>query len=272
LLKEMGLGLVLMLAGDGEVARRAGDALIRDQVDDALTEGGFDAVDFGTWDKGFDGARFWVGFTDVRVERGGAVLDATSAVIFPMSIEMRFERGTVATGDGQPTWRFGGVDVDGAFALFSKQVGIAGADLRVDGDAGALGEPFCVFDRPCGRPLRIDGGRIDAFRLEFSRSGRNADVAFAWRSGERCARAHVDGVRIDRGDALSAVGRALLRGEYDGQLRVAQARCTQVDDPNEEIGDDEGVWGPWSRRDRTLDPMLHVLLVSVPEAYEYLVE
>ncbi|NBQ12207.1 MAG: hypothetical protein EBU29_09200 [Gammaproteobacteria bacterium] len=56
MLKELGLGALLFIAGDSELGRRAGDALIADKIGDALEEGGFDAVSLGPWAVGRDEA------------------------------------------------------------------------------------------------------------------------------------------------------------------------------------------------------------------------
>jgi hypothetical protein len=185
----MGLGLVLMLAGDGEMARRAGDALIADKVQDAIEEGGFESVEYESWDKGFDGGRFWVGFEDVRVRRDGASLGARVAVIYPMSVLMDFERGRVRLGPEAGAWRFASVRISGAYSLFRRGLTVEGTNLRHEGPAdelGRFGEAECLFEDACGFGYPLDPSGLERFRLTLERSGRSAGLRFTWPAGDRC--------------------------------------------------------------------------------------
>lgn len=278
MLKEMGLGLVLMLAGDGDVARRAGDALIQDQIDDAIEEGGFTAVRFGSWDKGFDGGRFWLGFTGIEVVRDEAELAADDALIYPMSVALRFERGTVTLlGDGD-RWNFGGVEIDGAWSLFQRSVSVRGEDLRFADRSGRFAVPFCLFGDGCAERVSFDSDAIESFGLVMKRSGTRASFRFAWREDGECMLIDASDFRIPRGEALSAVGRGLLDGSYDGDVRMSRGGCARPTgmldmEAGSVLVDASGHQDArWSSRDERLDGMLGVLMVTVTEAYEYLVE
>lgn len=274
----MGLGLVLMLAGDGDVARRAGDALIQEQIDDAIEEGGFTAVRFGSWDKGFDGGRFWLGFTGIEVVRDGAELAADSAVIYPMSVALRFERGAVTLVEDGDHWNFDGVEIDGDWSLFRRSVSVRGEDLRFADRDGRLAVPFCLFGDECEDPVTFDGEALESFGLVMQRSGTRASFRFAWREAGECMLIDGSDVSIPRGEPLSAVGRGLLDGTYDGDVRMTRGGCVQPTgmlemDAGSILVDAAGHEAArWSARDRRLDGMLSVLMVTVTGAYEYLVE
>jgi hypothetical protein len=279
LLKEMGLGLVLMLAGDGEMARRAGDALIADKVQDAIEEGGFESVEYDSWDKGFDGGRFWVGFDDVRVRRDGASLGARVAVIYPMSVLMDFERGKVRLGPEGGAWRFASVRISGAYSLFSRGLTVEGTNLRHEGrsgDPGGFGEAECLFADACGYGYPLDPSGLERFRLAMERSGRSASLLFTWRVRNLCHEIRADRVEVERGAALSEIGSGLVNNRYDAAVELASGPC---EDAAEGEADGSALAegarihaSTWQARDRSLDEILQILMVSVPEAYEYLVE
>lgn len=275
----MGLGLVLMLAGDGELARRAGDALIADKVQEAIEEGGFESVEYGSWDKGFDGGRFWVGFDDVRVRRDGASLGARVAVIYPMSVRMDFERGRVRLGPEEGAWRFASVRISGAYSLFSRGLTVEGTNLRHEGPAESLagfGDAECLFADACGFGYPLDPSGLERFRLTMDRSGRSASLRFTWRVRDRCHEIRAERVEVARGAALSEIGSGLVANEYGGPVELASGPCAataegEVDGSVLADGARRHV-SAWQARDRSLDEILQMLMVSVPEAYEYLVE
>lgn len=278
MLKEMGLGLVLMLAGDGDMARRAGDALIQDQIDDAIEEGGFSAVRFGNWEKGFDGGRFWLGFSGVEVTRDGAELAADGAVIYPVSVAMRFEQGAVTMLEAGDRWTFSGVEIDGAWSLFKRSVSVRGEGLAFADRSGRFSTPFCLFGQQCADPVSFDGERLESFGLVMTRSGTRASFRFAWREAGECMLMDATDFLIPRGEPLSMVGRGLLDGSYDGDVRMTRGDCGQptgmldVEGGRVIIDAAPHQQARWSSRDRRLDGMLAVLMVTVTEAYEYLVE
>ena len=275
----MGLGLVLMLAGDGEMARRAGDALIADKVQDAIKEGGFESVEYESWDKGFDGGRFWVGFDDVRVRRDGAHLGARVAVIYPMSVLMDFERGRVRLRPEAGVWRFASVRISGAYSLFGRGLTVEGTDLRHEGPAESLagfGDAECLFADACEFGYPLDPSGLERFRLIMERSGRSASLRFSWRVRDLCHEIRAGRVDVDRGAALSEVGAGLVENRYDAAVELASGPCeTTAEGELEGSALAEGARdhaSTWQARDRSLDEILQVLMVSVPEAYEYLVK
>ena len=140
MLRELGLGLVLMLGGDGDAARTAGTELIQDQIDDAIEAGSFEAVDYGTWSKGYDGGRFWLAFTDIDVQRDGAALRARTGLVYPLSVDMLFDNGQVIARSGE-AWSFQDVRIDGAYSMFERRVSISSAGLARSeaAEAGRIG-------------------------------------------------------------------------------------------------------------------------------------
>jgi hypothetical protein len=166
-------------------------------VQDAIEEGGFESVEYESWDKGFDGGRFWVGFEDVRVRRDGASLGARVAVIYPMSVLMDFERGRVRLGPEAGAWRFASVRISGAYSLFRRGLTVEGTNLRHEGPAdelGRFGEAECLFEDACGFGYPLDPSGLERFRLTLERSGRSAGLRFTWRAGDRCHEIRADRV------------------------------------------------------------------------------
>lgn len=271
----MGLGLVLMFGGDGDAARRAGDALLRDKATDAVEEGGFEAVEFGAWDKGFDGRRFWLAFDGVEVRKDGASLAADYAVVFPFSVELRFERGKVRTGAGDDSIHFDGVDVQGNLSPFRSSVDVMGYGVSTRLSGQRSEGPICLFEEDCADPVVLDGAPFERFAIHMDRAGRRARVEFFWRKAEGCSRLEINELKASRKDSLAQLGAALLAGTLDGEVSMYSGAC-----PGESGLEADGDWNAhaavqhasWSSRDKGIDDLLEVLLVSVPEAYEYLVE
>jgi hypothetical protein len=274
--RELGLGIVLMLAGDGELARSAGDALLADKVRDAIEEGGFDTVSFEDWHKGYRGGRFWVGFDRVAITRDGARLDAAHALIYPLSVELEFDDGAVVTAGEGRQWHFRHVTVEGDYSLFGRALSVRGVDLVPIGVAGGETAPFCLFRERCAYQVSFGAGDLQEFALDLARRGGAASLRFAWRERDGCVVLQIDGIEVPRGAALSGVGAGLLANRFDGQASLEQGDCA---------GDGTGSLAPghptdaeavleahWSERDGRLDDLLSVLLVALPEAYEYLVE
>jgi hypothetical protein len=114
MLKELGLGALLFIAGDSELGRAAGDALIADKVGDALQEGGFDAVSLGAWTVGRDDRGFFVDFSDVRVRRADVRLTADTARYHPFSSSVTFQAGTLMHGaeGANLNWAFEQIDLN----------------------------------------------------------------------------------------------------------------------------------------------------------------
>ena len=116
MLKELGLGALLFIAGDSELGRRAGDALIADKIGDALEEGGFDAVSLGPWAVGRDDAGFLLIFP--RCPCAGARYGSPLSrhVITPSPLPSPLKRARLGTtaGRGVPplAWSFTEIDLE----------------------------------------------------------------------------------------------------------------------------------------------------------------
>lgn len=279
MLKEIGLGLVLMLGGDGDMSRRAGDALIKDKVEEALTEGGFESIDYVDWERGYQGSRFYMGFSGVEVVREGTLLKASQAIVYPISVRMQFSSGEVMALSGQHAWRFEDVEVSGSSSLFSRSLAIYGRDLALAGGDQALGEPFCLFGTDCDYKVALGTERLAEFGLDLTRRGRAASMRFVWQEDDGCVVLGVEDIRIERGTPLSQIGRAMLEQDTDAAITMEQGPCKREVDVHGNEGQLIGVNLPpvkasarWSERDRRLDEVLSILLVSVREAYEFLVD
>lgn len=279
MLKEIGLGLVLMLGGDGEMSRKAGDALIQGKVDEAITDGGFESIAYQGWERGFEGSRFWMGFSGVEVVREGTLLKAEQAIVYPISVRMQFSSGEVMALSGKHAWRFDDVEVAGNSTLFSKSLAIYGRDLALHGGDTVLAEPFCLFGSDCGYRVSLGNDNLAEFSLDLTRRGREASLRFVWQEGDGCVVLGVNGIRIERGDALSKIGRGMLEGDSNAEVSMEQGPCERQMDGQGEAGALTGVADApvreaalWSERDRRMDEVLSILLVSVPEAYEFLVD
>lgn len=279
MLREIGLGLVLMLGGDGEMSRKAGDALIQGKVDEALTEGGFESIAYEDWERGFEGSRFWMGFSGVEVVREGTLLKASKAIVYPISVRMQFSSGEVMALSGKHAWRFDDVEVAGNSTLFSRSLAIYGRDLALQGGDAILGEPFCLFGSDCDYRVSLGNDNLAEFGLDLTRRGREATLRFVWQEGEGCVLLGVNGIRIERGTALSKIGRSMLEEDVNAEVTMEQGQCEREFDQSGKVGALIGVRDApvkasarWSERDRRMDEVLSILLVSVPEAYEFLVD
>lgn len=270
---------MLMLGGDGEMSRRAGDALIQDKVDEALTDGGFESINYHDWERGFEGSRFWMGFSGVEVVREGTVLKASKAIVYPISVRMQFSSGEVMALSGKHAWRFDDVEVSGSSSWTSRSMAIYGRDLALSGGDDTLGESFCLFERECSYRVSLGTERLAEFGLNLTRRGSEAELRFVWLEDDGCVVLGVNGIRIQRGAALSAIGRAMLEEDLDGDVVFEQGPCQRHEGSDRQAGQLVGVSAApiktsarWADRDRRMDDVLSILLVSVPEAYEFLVD
>lgn len=253
--------------------------MLQDRARDAIEEGGFEAIDFGAWDKGFDGRRFWLAFDGVAVRKEGATLDADYAVVFPFSVELRFERGRVTTGADADAIRFQGVDVQGNLSPFRRSIDIVGYGVSTEFGEDDQGEAICLFGTPCARPVRLDADPFERFSLHMDRSGRGARVSFLWQQRDTCSQVELSDLRVARGASLAEIGASLVADSLDGEAVMHSGHCGDGDAGSASDVEDEAWFDAaavqrarWSERDRSIDELLQVLLVSVPEAYEYLVE
>lgn len=280
MLREIGLGLVLLLGGDGDMSRRAGDALIQDKVDDALTEGGFDSITYRDWERGFQGSQFWMTFHDIDVVREGTRLSAALATVYPISVRMHFSSGTVEALSEAYAWRFKEVDVSGTSSFFTRSVAIHGRDLELVSGETEIQEAFCLFESGCPYQVTLGGASLSEFGLELTRKGSEAELRFVWQEEAQCIALNVTEITFERGAALSRIGRDLLKEDAAAKVLMKEGQCQRYDRDGPHHGQLVGVDNPantplevsWSARDRRLDDVLQILLVSVPEAYEFLVD
>lgn len=269
--KELGLGVLLMLGGDSNVARSAGDALIADRIDEALEEGGFEQVGFQDWSKGYEGSRFWVQFSDIHVLKSGADLRASRARVFPLSLLLRFDKGHVEAANGAHRWHFAQVEVDGSFGLGRRALSIDGWTVESD-DRGRRLEAACLFGVECGDGLRVEATRFERLQVALQRHGRVATVELGWRQASECTSLSFRFEEVPRSASLAGVGRRLLSGEFDGAGLGVRETCDEGGEVGERNDFPLIAEGRWSERNPALDELLSILLVTVPDSYEYLVE
>lgn len=182
MLKELGLGALLFIAGDSELGRRAGDALIADKIGDALEEGGFDAVSLGPWAVGRDEAGFFVDFSQVSVRRGAIRVTAERARYHPFSSAVAFEAGTLRH-DGEAgvpplAWSF--TEIDLAVAGW-RSIRALSADAR---GLRSLGPVATLMAYPLPGTLQAPES-LDHLRFLYEDGGRLLEVS--WAAEPSCA-------------------------------------------------------------------------------------
>lgn len=182
MLKELGLGALLFIAGDSELGRRAGDALIADKIGDALEEGGFDAVSLGPWAVGRDDAGFYVDFSEVSVRRGAIRVTAERARYHPFSSAVAFEAGTLRHDgrEGVPplAWSFTEIDLEVAGW---RSIRALSADARA---LRSLGPVAKLMAHPLPGTLQAPEA-LDHLRFLYEDRGRFLEVS--WAAAPACA-------------------------------------------------------------------------------------
>jgi len=182
MLKELGLGALLFIAGDSALGRRAGDALIADKIGDALEEGGFDAVSLGPWAVGRDEAGFYVDFSQVSVRRGAVRVTAERARYHPFSSAVEFEAGTLRHdgGEGVPplAWSFTEIDLEVAGWRSIRALSADARGLR------SLGPVATLMAYPLPGTLQAPEA-LDHLRFLYEGGGRSLEVS--WAAAPACA-------------------------------------------------------------------------------------
>jgi hypothetical protein len=182
MLKELGLGALLFIAGDSELGRRAGDALIADKIGDALEEGGFDAVSLGPWAVGKDDTGFYVDFSEVSVRRGAIGVTAERARYHPFSSAVAFEAGTLRHDGGEDipplAWSFTAIDLEVAGW---RSIRVLSADAR---GLRSLGPVATLMAYPLPGTLQAPEA-LDHLRFLYDDRGRSLEVS--WAASPACA-------------------------------------------------------------------------------------
>jgi len=182
MLKELGLGALLFIAGDSELGRKAGDALIADKIGDALEDGGFDAVSLGPWALGRDDAGFFVDFSEVSVRRGAIRVTAARARYHPFSSAVAFEAGTLRHDgrEGVPplAWAFAEIDLEVAGWRSIRALSADARQLR------SLGPATTLMAYPLPGALQAPEA-LDHLRFVYGDRGRALEVS--WAAAPACA-------------------------------------------------------------------------------------
>lgn len=273
LIKEVGLGLVLLFGGDSDVARRAGDALLADRIAEAVDEGGFAHIAYEGWRKAA-GSASTLEFSGVEIARGSAQVDIDGAVINPFNHALLFDSGEFRADGDDRAWTFDAVELRKS-GWFSQRVRLTARHLEIRGGGDAAAECsgetlVCALDAT-GREA------IDQFTMNYTPSGTPGAVQIVFRRGEACLAAW----SADEIDASELVGWGAhaLAGDPAIHWSVARVRCdAELFEQTERlrplivepIGAVEGV--SWSTLYAGNEVLLDTLFSLVPESYAYLLE
>ena len=250
MLKELGLGALLFIAGDSELGRAAGDALIADKVGDALQEGGFDAVSLGEWSVGRDDRGFFVAFSDVRVRRADVRLTAEAARYHPFSSAVTFQAGTLMHGaeGANLNWTFEQIDlnVSGWRAIRALQADATGLQSQ----AGPT--PLMRFPLPGALAAPP---ALAELHFVYEDSGRALSVTWIAEGG--CASV---AVAPPRAVPLLELRAYLADDGSLAKVRFGPERCATAETLAEEPFPALGV----------SEALTEIFLEELPEAYTYL--
>ena len=252
MLKELGLGALLFIAGDSELGRRAGDALIADKIGDALEEGGFDAVSLGPWAVGRDEAGFYVDFSQVSVRRGAIRVTADRARYHPFSSAVAFASGTLRH-DGREgvlplAWSFTAIDLEVAGWRSIRALSADARGLR------SLGPVTTLMAYPLPGTLQAPEA-LDHLRFLYEDGGRSLEVS--WAAAPACAALSLA--------PAQAVPLLELRPFLTSEAAAAEVRSSSE-------GCDQLVsTGRAAFAAMNVSPaLLEIFLEELPEAYTYL--
>lgn len=252
MLKELGLGALLFIAGDSELGRRAGDALVADKIGDALEEGGFDAVSLGPWAVGRDEAGFYVDFSEVSVRRGAIRVTAQRARYHPFSSAVAFEAGTLRhdgrEGVSPLAWSFREIDLA---VTGWRSIRALSADAR---GLRSLGPVATLMVYPLPGTLAAPEA-LDHLRFLYDDRGRSLEVS--WAAAPACAALNLA--------PAQAVPLLELRPFLTSESAAAEVRSSSE-------GCDQLVsTGRAAFAALNVSPaLLEIFLEELPEAYTYL--
>ena len=252
MLKELGLGALLFIAGDSELGRRAGDALIADKIGDALEEGGFDAVSLGPWAVGRDDAGFFVDFSEVSVRRGAIRVTAEQARYHPFSSAVAFEAGTLRHDgrEGVPplAWSFTEIDLEVAGWRSIRALSADATGLRSLGSVATL----VAYSLPgtLQAPEALD-------HLRFLYEGRGRALEVSWSASPACA-----ALRLAPAQAVPLLELApfLASEKAMAEVRTSSEGCDRLVSTGQASFSALGV----------SPALIEIFLEELPEAYTYL--
>jgi len=251
-LKELGLGALLFIAGDSDLGRKAGDALIADKIGDALEDGGFDAVSLGPWGVGRDSAGFYVDFSQVSVRRGVIRVTADRARYHPFSSAVSFEEGTLRHDgrEGVPplAWAFSEIDLEVAGWRSIRALSADARGLR------SLGPAATLMAYPLPGALQAPEA-LDLLRFHYENRGLSLEVS--WAAAPACA-----ALRLAPAQAvpLLELGPFLASEEAKAEVHTSMEGCDHL----------SSTGGAVFSALEVSPALLEVFLEELPEAYTYL--
>ena len=252
MLKELGLGALLFIAGDSELGRKAGDALIADKIRDALEEGGFDAVSLGPWAVGRDEAGFYVDFSEVSVRRGAIRVTAERARYHPFSSAVAFEVGTLRhdgrEGVSPLAWSFREIDLA---VTGWRTIRALSADAR---GLRSLGPVATLMAYPLPGTLQAPEA-LDHLRFLYDDRGRSLEVS--WAAAPACAALNLAPAQAV---PLLELGTFLASGNATAEVQSSSEGCDHLVSTGR---------ATFSALDVS-PALLEIFLEELPEAYTYL--
>ena len=252
MLKELGLGALLFIAGDSELGRRAGDALIADKIRDALEEGGFDAVSLGPWAVGRDDTGFYVDFSEVSVRRGAIRVTAERARYHPFSSAVAFEVGTLRhdgrEGVSPLAWSFREIDLAVTGWRSIRALSADARGLRI------LGPVATLMAYPLPGTLQAPEA-LDHLRFLYDDRGRSLEVS--WAAAPACA-----ALSLAPAQAVPLLElRPFLTSEgAEAEVRSSSEGCDQL------VSTGRAAFAALN----VSPALLEIFLEELPEAYTYL--
>ena len=252
MLKELGLGALLFIAGDSELGRKAGDALIADKIRDALEEGGFDAVSLGPWAVGRDEAGFYVDFSEVSVRRGAIRVTADRARYHPFSSAVAFEAGTLRhdgrEGVSPLAWSFTEIDLEVAGWRSIRALSADARGLR------SLGAAATLMAYPLPGTLQAPEA-LDHLRFLYEDRGRSLEVS--WAAAPACAALSLAPAKAV---PLLELGAFLTSEEARAEVQASSEDCEHL------VSAGRATFSALS----VSPALLEIFLEELPEAYTYL--
>lgn len=226
--QELGAGLVLLFGSDGPAAQRAGDALLADRITEAVEEGGFASIDYGSWRKAEDSASR-LEFESIRLQRGPGAVRVAAAEMEVFSRALSFREGDFTWTDAPQRWHFERVEIEPG-GLFSRELRVSAYGLDPQPRRPA---PVCeAEDGRCALDA-VGSEGVDHFHMLFRSRDRSAVVVLEWQAGPSCWLAWTP---AGRGSAdLASWGRAYLLAPDRVTFSIAATDCGPVD--GDAVGD-----------------------------------
>lgn len=219
--QELSAGLILLFSGEGPAAQRAGDALLADRITEAVEEGGFTSIDYGSWRKS-DESVARLKFDTIQLARGPGTVRIAEAEMEVFSQALTLRRGDFVWTGAKQRWHFDLVEIARG-RPFSRQLRVSALGLEPDPLAAATD---CMNDNTAICALeQVTSAAVDRFDLFFRGRDRDAVVSLAWQAGPSC---WIAWTPSGHGSSdLASWGRMFLAEPDRVVFHVAPAQCEQ---------------------------------------------